>query len=123
MRIKLKTAVTDYEGTPIPGQNGEGTLNYFDIFINALNGQIQGEILTAEKKSMIYQLSKKIYEEKEPNFTTEQLSLIKERVGLVYAPIVYGRVCDLIDGTGEPEVKEAQSAPEPTTDVAKKPSN
>lgn len=107
MRIKLKQPVLNYENKPLTAQNSSETMNFFDVFINALNGQLPNDILTAEVKNRIYQISKKIYKSDEPNFTTEELSLIKERVGKIYAPMIYGRVCDLIDGTGEPtEPKE-----------------
>lgn len=109
MKINLKALVLDYEGKPIKPADSEEPIRYFEVFNQALNGNIPGEMLTAEVKSKIYQLTMKIYKEKdkEPNFTPEQLTLVKERVGKSYAPIIYGRICDLIDGTGEPEADKA----------------
>lgn len=108
MKINLKAPILDYENKPVQNKGAEEPLNFLNVFINALNSQLPSEVLTAEVKNRIYQVSMKIYKSDEPNFTPEQLTLIKERVGKIYNPLVYGRVCDLIDGTGEPG--EAQSA-------------
>ncbi len=108
MKIKIRASVLDYEGKEIlvpEKEGGEKPLTFFEVFINSLNGQTPNEApLTAEKKNQIYQISKKIYSSNEPNFTTEQLTLIKERVGKSYAPMIYGKVCDVIDGGEVPEV-------------------
>lgn len=122
MKIKLRDTITDYEGKPVTVPNEEtGTktpLTYFDVFINSLNSQAPGEMpLTAEKKSQIYQISKKMYQSNEPNFTTNELSLIKERIGKTYAPMVYGKICDLFDGVEDGPKQEAATvapdAPQP----------
>lgn len=122
MKINVKAAITDYEGKPvmIPGaeEGKETELTYFDVFIQALNSQVGQEVLTAELKNKIYQISKKIYGSNEPNFTPDQLVIIKERVGKAYNAMVYGKVCDLIDGTDdEPkkEVKEPDATPSETS--------
>lgn len=112
MTINLKAPILDYENKPMQDKGAEEPLNFLDVFINALNGQLPSEVFTAEVKNRIYQVSMKIYKSDEPNFTTEQLTLIKERVGKIYNPLVYGRVCDLIDGTGEPEQPKEET---PTT--------
>lgn len=114
MKIKLTDELTDYEGKPLTVPDDENTgakksVTFFDVFINALNSQLQGEILTSEKKNQIYQISKKIYNSNEPNLTPEQLATIKERVGKIYAPLVYGKVCDRIDGVEE--TKQEATAP------------
>lgn len=111
MKIKINASVLDYEGKEImaPGKEGEKALTFFDVFINSLNGQTPNDApLTAEKKNQIYQISKKIYSSSEPNFTPEQLTVIKERVGKSYAPMVYGKVCEVIDGTEVPEITASE---------------
>lgn len=113
MKIKLKEAILDYENKPveIPSPTEENpdktkTLTYFDVFSSSLNSQVGNEIISAETKAKIYQISKKIYDSNEPNFTADQLLLIKERVGKAYSAMVYGKVCDLIDGIEEPKASE-----------------
>lgn len=117
MRINLKQPVLDYEGKPItnpnPDTGKEEELTLFQVFVNALNGRIPNETLTAEMKAKIYQISKKIYDSKEPNFTPDQLIIIKDRVGKSYAPVVYGKVLEIIDGTDEPKQEEAKTAEAP----------
>lgn len=99
MRIKLDEPIRDYKGQPIKvSETSEEHFTYFDVFVNALNNQITGELLTAEEKNKMYQITRKMYSDKNPNFTTDQLTLLKERVGKIYPPLVYGRVCDLVDG-------------------------
>lgn len=124
MKINLKQAVRDYEGQPMmvpdrekiqemgdtvdPSQEvPKKELTFFEVFLNALNGEIRGEPpVTSELKSKIYHITKKMYSNAEPDFTPDQLEVIKDRVGRAYSALVYGRVCDLISG----EVIEAATA-------------
>lgn len=109
MKIKIHEVVTDYEGKAITMPPDDKALTYFDVFVNALNSQINAELIPAETKSKIYQLTKKLYSSNEPNLTTDQLTLIKERVGKGYAPMVYGKVCEVIDGTDEKDPQEVKT--------------
>lgn len=113
MKINLDAPVLDYEDKPIttpPDEEGATKpLTFFDVFVNALNGIGPGEQLPAETKNKIYQITRKIYLNKEPNLTPDQLILIKERVGKAYAPVVVGRVIDLIDGTDDPKTSDASA--------------
>src|SRR5690349_15651679 len=121
MKIKLQDPVTDYENKPIrvPDKEGkEETLTYFSVFINSLNSQAQGEHLTAEMKNKIYQISKKIYMSNEPNFTPDQLVIIKDRVGKTYAPMVYGKIVEVIDGTDEAKAETKPADPKPSGNSA-----
>ena len=102
MKLLIKEKVLDYEGKEIVGKEGDTPLTYFDVFATALSANMPGEVLTAEEKSRIYQCATKLFASKEPDFTVEQLSLIKERVGKVYNALVFGRVCDFIDGDKKP---------------------
>lgn len=112
MKINLKSIILDYEDKPLIEAGTNESLEYFDVFVKGLNANIHGEMLTAEKKNEIYQITKKLYANpKEVKLTVEQLALIKERVGKAYNPIVYGRVCDLIDGTGSKIDKEPAETP------------
>ena len=118
MRINLKNPIRDYEGKPIvpAGETAENPLTFFDVFAIALNTAHKEEHLTAEMKNKMYQITTKIYKDKNPNFTPDQLLLIKDRVGLVYSPLIYGRVCAIIDGTEEQEEGYTRAA-DPGFDV------
>lgn len=115
MKINLKAGILDYEGKPIkiggdevPEEEKE-ILTYFDVFVNALNGILPGEPVTGEIKNKIFQITKKIYANKEPNLTPDQCILIKERVGKAYAPVIVGRVNELIDGEAGSDESEKAS--------------
>lgn len=106
MKIKTRVAILDYEGNPLKQDGSEDHLTFFDVFFRSLNGSIPGEMMPAEQKNRVYQITTKMYRSDEPNFTPEELSLIKDRVGKSFAPVVVGRVTELLDGKedNEPEV-------------------
>jgi hypothetical protein len=64
-------------------------------------GTVDGERLVAEKKSQLFQIQMKLFKNPEVSFTVDQLALIKERAGIICAPLVYGRICEFIDAEGE----------------------
>lgn len=95
MKVNLTQPIKNYDGKLIKDEKDKLTLK--KVLVVALNSQDKNEVITPEQKSKIYQLSLKMYESKEPNFTVDDLSFIKERVGKFWSALVYGRVCDLID--------------------------
>lgn len=103
MKLLIETVIKDYEGADLIEPEKEKPLTYREVIINSLNAQIGNEQIPAELKNRIYQVTKKIYAGKEPDFTPAQLQLIKERVGKAYSPLVYGRLLDFIDGENRPE--------------------
>jgi hypothetical protein len=48
-------------------------------------------------EAKFFQLSVKLYKDKEIDLTVDEAALIKERVRVTYGPLVYGRVCELLD--------------------------
>jgi hypothetical protein len=120
MRINLNNPIREYDGKPIipQGESEQSPLTFFDVFAIALNTSQKGEMLTAEMKNKMYQITTKIYKDKNPNFTPDQLLLIKERVGMIYSPLIYGRVCAVIDGTEEMETEGSQSNEAPKIEDA-----
>lgn len=108
MRIDTRQTLKDYEGNDIKetkvknGVSEETPLTIRDVISIALNSQFRDEVFTAEKKAQIFQLSLKIYKDNEVNLTAEEIVLIKEQVGKIYNPLVYGRVSEIIDNTTEP---------------------
>ena len=54
--------------------------------------------LTAEKKLYAFQVGVKIFSKKLPEYdlTIGQVSFIKERIGLFYGPVIYGRFLEWI---------------------------
>lgn len=117
MQINLKETIKDYDGTPLIGPKEDKPVTYFEVLEMALNRQVEREVITAERKNQLYQITKKLYSGNEVDFTPSQLEIIKERVGKVYGPLIYGRVLDLIDG----EEKTAKEADKPAAPVTPQP--
>jgi hypothetical protein len=100
MRIKVTEPVLDYpkEGAPKPVETPDGPLTFREVFSQALNSVGPSEIVPAEKKSKLYAVSLKLYGSADVDLTVDEAALIKERVGIIYnAPLIYGRVCELLD--------------------------
>lgn len=101
MKINLTQPILDYENKEI--KENDKIVDLRQIFIGALNNSVVGddgraEVILAEDKAKIYQLSVKLYEANEVDLTIDDRSFIKERVGKLYTPIVYGRVCEILEG-------------------------
>ena len=114
MRLNMKQPVLDYEGQPlmVNKTNPDGTpvlgedhktvqepellRNYLAL---ALNNTAQGEneVFTPEQKSKIYALTTKLYSKKEIDLTLDDRAFLKERVGKVYGPLIFGRICDILE--------------------------
>lgn len=95
MRINVTQTITGYEGEEL--KEGEKAITYRAVFYQALNAQLPDETLTAEQKAQIYQLTTKLFKSNDVNIGVTEAALIKERVGKAYGPLIYGRVCDLLD--------------------------
>jgi len=96
MKIKLTSEILNYDNKPILDEEKK-PITYRSIFITALNAQIKSEELKPEQKFKMFSLSVKIYEADEVDLNVEDLVLIKERVGLIFTPIIYGRVNELLE--------------------------
>ena len=92
MRIKVTEPILDYENEPVE------KLTYRAVFSASLNNQEQGEVLATDQKAKMYELSHKIFASQEIKLTVDEAALLKERVAKFFNPLVYGRVCDLLDG-------------------------
>src|SRR4029453_19240298 len=106
MRLNVKQHVLDYEGKPLmtnkTNPDGSGVLgednrpiqepellrNYLAV---ALNNAAQGEneAFTPEQKAKIYELTTKLYNNKEVDLTLDDRWFLKERVGKVYGPLIW----------------------------------
>ncbi len=103
MRIKVTDQLTDYEGRKLV--EGTEPVTYRRVFATALNAFDEKDRPGPEQMAQIYALSVKLYSSAEIDLALEEASLIKERVGKVYNPLVYGRTCDLLEGTATPRKK------------------
>jgi hypothetical protein len=98
--IEVTDPILDYlkEGAPKPVETPDGPLTFRAVFDQALNSSAPNEVTPAEKKSKQFALTLKLYASNEVDLTVDEASLIKERVGLIWtSPLIYGRVCELLD--------------------------
>lgn len=99
MRITVTDGVKDYDGKTVMNDSREGkALTLRDIFMTALNNNLPTEMLTMDQKVRSFDLSQRMSGSTTVDLTVEEAAYIKERVGVFYAPLVYGRVCELLDG-------------------------
>ena len=106
MKLNLDQAVKDFEGkdimqqvAPIDGVKQPDTVyTYKDVIRIAVNTIDEKNPMTAEKKVYAFQIGTKIFGKKlkEYDLTTEQVSFLKERIGVFFTPVVYGRFLELI---------------------------
>lgn len=126
MRIDVRQNILDYEGKPLPGRDGKPEV-LRTIISTALNGVLEGETMTPEDKSKAYELTTKIYARKEVDLTLDERKFIRDRVGLLYGALVFGRVSDILEQNDERERPVAledeptDGPPADDTDKANKP--
>jgi len=90
MKYKVKETVLDYEKKPI--KEGGKDLTWQMVIHYALNSKIEGEsVLPKDKSLMCFSITKRAFEEKEPDFTIEETAFILSRISQTYKPLVIGR--------------------------------
>jgi hypothetical protein len=96
MKLDVRQHLLDYEGKP-------GTQSLRETLSICLNNVAEGEQFTPEDKNKIFQLTTKIFSNNNPDLTVDDRSFIKVRAGKIFTPLMYGRVCELMEGN-EPAV-------------------
>lgn len=97
MKINTTLHLKDFKGEDIIGEDKK-PVEARMIIANAINAENQEHPLTSEKKNQAFQIGIKLYSGNEIDFTVDQLAFIKERVGFFYTPLIYGRICELLEG-------------------------
>jgi hypothetical protein len=112
MRLNIKRPVLNYEGKPLlvnktipdgspvlgedhrPIQEPDQVRSYIALALNN-TAQDEKEVFTPEQKTKIYELTTKLYPKKgsTADLTHNDCAFIEERVGKVYGPLIYGRIC------------------------------
>jgi hypothetical protein len=95
MKINVTTPIKDYQGKDIV--NGEEPVTLRGLIDTSINTTIDGEVLTADAKSKLFQIGIKLWSGTDLDFTHDQLALIQERGGKALTSLAYGRLCELID--------------------------
>lgn len=96
MRLDHSEEVLNLDGTPI--RQGETNLTFKSLAIHALGTENPDEKLGAEKKARCWQTTQKFCKGKKVTLTVEEGALIKERAAVTLGTLVYGRLCDWIEG-------------------------
>jgi len=99
MKIKVDQFVKSFDGTELQvGDKERVSLSFRTVIETAINLQSDEHPLTAEKKLQAFQIGVKINAKKleEYDLTVDQVAFVKERIGLFYSPVVYGRFLELI---------------------------
>jgi hypothetical protein len=124
MRLNVKQHILDYEGRPLltDKTNSDGspaldenhravkepeTLRSYLVLALNNKARTETEPLGAEEAAKRYQLSTKLYAKNEVDLTLNERTLLIERIGALYGdvPLVYGRICDILEER-EPELPE-----------------
>jgi hypothetical protein len=99
MKLKIDQPVLNFDGSHVelPGQD-KTVLTFRTVIENTLNSHDEHHPLTAEKKLHAFQIGVKLFSKKleQYDLTVDQVGFIKERIGLFYGPVVYGRFLELI---------------------------
>lgn len=110
MKINIDQSIKNFDGQPLVEVKGKDKteIKFRTIIQNALNAEDNDHRLTAEKKVFAFQIGMKISGKKmrEYDLTVKQVSFLKERIGIFYGPIIYGRFCELIGDLSDTESEE-----------------
>jgi len=99
MKIKIDQPIKDFNGKALEaGEKDKTPVTFRPVIENALSAQSGEHPLTSEKKLYAFQIGVRLFSKKlaEYDLTVEQIAFLKERIGLFYNPVVYGRFLELI---------------------------
>jgi len=99
MLVKVDVPLTTFDGQTMKDNDGEGkaidaTLKM--AIVNGLLSPVQNE--KGVEKVKKYELARKVYSSDEVDLTAEEITLIKERVGETFAPVIVGQCWEALEG-------------------------
>lgn len=100
MKINFSIEIEDLEGNPIPkSETNKTNATVGSCCINALMASYEDEKgLSGDDKVKRLNLAQKIHSDKsEYEYTAEDVVLLKKLVGKAYAPLVVGRVYEVLE--------------------------
>jgi hypothetical protein len=96
MIVAWKTILRDLTGKELTAENQE-SLTLEKLAINALSQMTESDgVLSGAEKYSLGELAFKIYTEPDSEFSEEEISKIKLRVGFLYTPIAVYQVYKLL---------------------------
>ena len=100
MKIDVTVPMRNLDGEPVP----DSSLRL--IITESLLGVLRGdEGLDGPRKADLYALAFRIHHDDKPDLKAEEISLIKERIGRAYAPLIVGMSYKLLDPPADDEKK------------------
>lgn len=98
MKIDFEKELKDFAGEPIRFSENTSNVKLKDVIFLAVRSQLQEDgSSTLEQKLSLNKVAEAVYQNLE--LTTEQASMIKERVSKVFpSPAVCGAICKAIEG-------------------------
>ena len=98
MKLNIDQPILDFAGNIVQIGDDQHVLTFRTVIESALNTQADNAPLTAEKKLQAFQIGVRLLSKKldEYSLTIDQVAFLKERIGLFYGPVVYGRFLELI---------------------------
>jgi hypothetical protein len=99
MLVKVDGTLKTLDGTVIMDNDGKGNAVEATVrmaLVNAILSPVQQE--TGMEKVKKYELAKKIHDQDEVELSMDDIELIKDRVGEIYAPVVVGQLYSLLSG-------------------------
>ena len=98
MKRNVTQAINDMSGKPISDKPEEAMLRRIclEVLMNTLRGD---DNMPGAEKARLYALGMKIQAEAEPDLPVEDWTLIKDRIGKAYGPLVVGQAYAMIDST------------------------
>lgn len=110
MKVTLTETIKDYENNPVVERDVE--LTYRDVFATALNNSPANEPMMPGDKAKAFRLTQKVFAKKELDISLSDATFIKERVGKLYSPLVYGRVCNVLGDNLVGDETDTKDSPE-----------
>lgn len=98
MKVNVLDTIKNYDGSDLVNSEGKA-VTLRDVISQACNTVLPSEDLQAEEKTKLFQISMAVHNGEVVNLPVEQVATIKERIGRVYTPLVYGRASELLDGS------------------------
>ena len=98
MTLDVTQVLVGFDGEAL--MDGDKPISLRPICLNALTAQLEADKgMTGVKKTEIWVLCGKIYKEDRPLMTSDEITLIKDRIAAAYPPLVVGPAFLLLNGT------------------------
>ena len=101
MLIDVTQTLKGYDGEPIMNGMPLQPLTLREAAFTALNSVPEGENPPATIKEKIYALTLKLYSDAAIDLTIDEAAFLKERSGAVMAPLVHGRIVEILENANQ----------------------